>query len=221
MGKRAIVLGATGVVGRALVEILSQSPAIESVTAISRRKVVYQRANIINQVIDFDRLNASAEVFNGDVLFSCLGTTAKLAGSKAKQRLVDVDYQYQAAQLAFQRGVNHYLLVSSSGANAASRHDYLQMKGELEQKVAAIGFKRVSIFQPSLIIGQRHDVRVGEIIGSRLMPWLCQLPMLAKYRPITGEQVALSLTATGLSTAAPTQRLTYYRLDELHQLAKA
>ncbi|BFM17216.1 oxidoreductase [Maricurvus nonylphenolicus] len=192
-GKVAIVIGATGLVGNALVEQLAQAPHIGQVIAITRRPVDYGSDKICNQVVDFDQLEKTADVFKGDILFSCLGTTRKQAGSLEAQRIVDVDYQYRAAQLAAKQGVSHYLLVSSSGANVQSSSGYMKMKGELEQAIEKLGFPRVSILQPSLLLGTRDHLRVGEMIGSWLLPALCLLPGLRRYRPIRGEQVAATM----------------------------
>ncbi|EDQ00823.1 putative NADH dehydrogenase with NAD(P)-binding domain [Shewanella benthica KT99] len=78
-------------------------------------------------------------------------------------------------------------MVSSSGANPSSHSAYLKMKGELEAKVIELGFQRLSIIQPSLLLGKRQDVRLGEKLGSKLLPLICRLLGLSKYRPITGK----------------------------------
>ncbi|QDF66603.1 short chain dehydrogenase [Shewanella sp. SNU WT4] len=232
MGKIAIVLGATGAVGRELVQQLSQTDGIDKVVAITRSPVTYANDKIINEVIDFNHMESFASVFAGDIFCSCLGTTLKQAGTIFAQRQVDVDYQYRAATLARAQGVSQYLLVSASGANASSRNAYLKMKGELEQLVIALHFARTVVIQPSLLLGDRSDFRLGEVIGSRLLPWLCKLPALAKYRPITGRQVAqkmrhLVITAMDAKTITQTNTVTnneaasvsYHRLDKLFDLS--
>lgn len=207
VGKVAIVIGATGLVGKALVQQLSQAPHIRQVVAITRRPVDYDSDKVCNRVVDFDQLETAADAFTGDILFSCLGTTRKQAGSLEAQRKVDVDYQYNAAQLAAKQGVSHYLLVSSSGANAQSSSGYLKMKGELEQSIEALGFPRVSILQPSLLLGPRTQLRLGEKLGSWVLPVLCLLPGLRRYRPIRGEQVAATMVALSRSEVQGLERL--------------
>jgi len=226
MGQTAIVLGATGVVGRELVEQLSLAPQIDEVIAITRRPITLDNkksgsSKITNHVVNFDRLEEYASAFKADMLFSCLGTTLKLAGSIEKQRLVDVDYQYRAAKLALNNGLSHYLLVSSSGANPDSNSAYLKMKGELEVQITALNFPLTSIIQPSLLLGKRQDFRLGEKIASTLMPFLCKLPGLQQYRPITGKQVAGKMCRIAMSEAKSTdtnsvdRKVQYFRLDEL------
>lgn len=190
MNKTAIVIGATGLVGKELVIQLASAPFIEKVVAVARRPVNYGSAKISNQVVDFDNLDKYAEVFKADYLFSALGTTLKQAGSQEAQYKVDFEYQLKAAQLASVNDVPHYLLVSAAMANANSRNFYTRLKGELELKVKELPFKRVSIFQPGLLIGEREHERTGEKIAGAILPLVTLIPGLHKFRPIRGEQVA-------------------------------
>jgi uncharacterized protein YbjT (DUF2867 family) len=212
MEKIAIVIGATGVVGRALVDSLVNASHICKIISITRRASKHMSSKVVNHVVDFDNLTDYSELFKADLLFSCLGTTAKQAGTLAKQRKVDVDYQYEAALLAASNGVEHFLLVSSSGANEKSNNAYLSMKGELEHRVTLLPFKRISIFQPSLLLGQRDDFRLGEKIARWIMPLICLIPALKKFQPITGEQVAAKMVEVSQMAGKP---LVFYRLDEI------
>ena len=117
-----------------------------------------------------------------------------------------------AAQLAAANGVSHYLLVSSNGANAKSSNPYLKMKGELEEKILTLPFIRISIFQPSLLVGKRADFRLGEVFASRLLPVLCRLPGLRRFRPIRGEQVAAKMVQVSNQTGNARE---WFRLDEI------
>lgn len=212
MGKRIIVLGATGLVGRHVVERLASEEAVATVVAVTRRPVTYTSAKVMNEVVDFEHLEAHRDLFRGDALCSCLGTTRRQAGSVSAQRRVDYDYQYMAACLAAENGVEHYLLVSSGGASAQARAAYPRMKGELEDAVAALGFARMSIFRPSLIVGTREDFRLGESIARYLLPVLATIPPLKKYRAIRGDVVADKIVRAALS-AGPTRAL--YQFDEI------
>lgn len=212
VNRTAIVIGATGVVGDSLVTQLIGADHIDKIVTLTRRPVEYSSIKVTNHVVDFEHLDNYAALFNADILFSCLGTTLKQAGSIEAQRKVDLDYQFNAAQLAVNNGVSHYLLVSSSGAKAGSRSAYLNMKGELELKIKMLSFERISIFQPSLLLGKRDDFRIGEIIGSWVMPTLCLIPGLRGYRPISGEQVAKKMVAVSQQLGAAVQ---YYKLDEI------
>lgn len=212
MDSRAIVIGATGLVGRALTDQLAEADHIAQVITLTRRPAEHASARVDNHVVDFDRLENHGDLFKADLLFSCLGTTRKQAGSLAAQRQVDVDYQYLAAQLAAANGVGHYLLVSSSGADRDSNNPYLQMKGELEDRIRGLSFARISIFQPSLLLGSRTDFRPAEKLASWFLPSLCRLPGLRRFRPITGAEVAAKLVQVS-QKSGPGREL--FRLDEI------
>ncbi|WP_372762382.1 short chain dehydrogenase [Pseudoalteromonas sp.] len=212
MTKTAVLIGATGLIGHELLQKLLHSPDFSKVIALTRRQLTVRHAKLVNHVIEFDKLTNYGRLFKGDVLFSCLGTTRKQAGSLAAQRKVDFDYQFIAAQLAANNQLAHYCLVSSSGANAHSRSQYLKMKGQLEQQIKPLHFSRISIFQPSLLVGKRKQFRVAETIGSVLLPLVTRLPLLAAYKPITGERVAQKMLAVSLEQR---EALRYYVLDEL------
>ena len=120
----AIVIGATGLVGKALTDQLADTVHISKVVTLTRRSAEHASIKVHNHVVDFAHLESYAGLFKADMLFSCLGTTRKQAGSISAQRKVDLDYQYNSAQLAADQGVDHYLLVSSTGANASSKSPY-------------------------------------------------------------------------------------------------
>lgn len=212
MNKTAVVLGATGLVGRALVDQLADAGHIGKVVTLTRRSASHSSSKVFNQIVNFDHLEEWAPLFRADFLFSCLGTTLKQAGSIAARHTVDHDYQLKAAQLASDNDVRHYLLVSSSAADAQSNNSYLKMKGELEQRIKVLPFERISIFQPSLLKGERTDFRLGEKLGGWVLPLLGFIPWLRRFRPITGEQVAAKMVQVSLQSG---QALEWFRLDEI------
>ena len=212
MDNVALVVGATGLVGRALTDKLGRAGHIKAVVTLTRRPAPHVSSKVSNHIVDFDRLEDDAALFQAELLFSCLGTTRRQAGSIDARRKVDLDYQYRVARLAAEHGVRHYLLVSSSGANAESRNPYLQMKGELERKVQKLPFERISIFQPSLLLGKRPELRLAEKLGSLLLPILCILPGLRRYRPIRGEAVAAKMVQVSRQPGPPRE---WFRLDEI------
>ncbi|MCG8567195.1 MAG: NAD-dependent epimerase/dehydratase family protein, partial [Desulfobacterales bacterium] len=212
MKNKAIVIGATGLVGSSLVNQLAESKYFETIITITRRPVEHPSDKVVNEVVDFDQLEDHASLFKGDIFFSCLGTTLKRAGSIAAQRKVDFEYQLKAAQLAADNGVGHYLLVSSSGATPKSRSPYMKMKGELEEAVKSLEFKRISIFQPSVLLGQRNEFRLGEKLAGWVIPAICLIPGLKRFRPIQGAEVAAKMIRVSRQTGRP---LEVFRLDEV------
>jgi uncharacterized protein YbjT (DUF2867 family) len=198
--KTALVIGATGLIGRHLVDELIASASFTRIIALTRKPLLIDSAKFDNHVVDFEHLDNFSDLFAADalstyVLFSCMGTTKKQVGSIAAQRRVDLDYQYNAAHIAREQGISEYFLVSSSGANANSPSAYLKMKGQLEEKILALDFPRSVIFRPSLLLGKRTEPRFGEDVAAKIMPLLKYIPLLKTYRPITGQQVAAKMTA--------------------------
>lgn len=212
MIEKAVVIGSTGLVGKSLISLLINEQSVKQIVAITRRPLSINNEKLINHVIDFEQLAQHQALFQGDVLFSCLGTTRKKAGSIAAQRVIDFDYQLLAAQLAEKNKVKQLLLVSSSGANPNSNSPYLQMKGELEQKVKSLNFEFITILQPSLLLGKRNETRVGEQLGAVIMPLFTWLPGLTKYRAIPASQVASKMLHLAIK---PSQRVKVVRLNQL------
>jgi uncharacterized protein YbjT (DUF2867 family) len=210
--KIAIVIGATGLVGSHLLSYLVKAKHISRIVVITRRPMKFRHEKVNNHVIDFSDLANHGEFFRGDILFSCLGSTVKQAGSIAAQRKVDLEYQLTAARLAFEQGVSHYLLVSSSGADEKSLSPYLRMKGELEVAIQALAFKHISIIQPSLLLGERDQPRFAESLGSKVLPILCKFPRMRRYRPIHGAEVAQKMVMLSKGSTSTFERIS---LDEV------
>jgi len=191
-GKSAIVIGATGLVGRECVRQLAAHSAFERVTALARRALPSDlvAAKVKTELVDFDRLAARPEIFQATHLFCALGTTIKQAGSQDRFRQVDFGYPLRAAELALAAGVRHFLLVSSVDANPVSRSFYLRVKGELEAAIEGLGFRALTIVRPSLLLGDRNEFRLTEEIAKRLS-WAFP----RKYRPVHARDVTAALVA--------------------------
>lgn len=187
---RAIIIGATGAVGRDLLEQLLADKQYERVDAFVRSaKGLVQSAKLRMHVIDFEKPETWRQDVQGDVLFSCLGTTLKQAGGKKPQWRVDHDYQLEFARIAVENGVGEYALVSSVGANARSMNFYMRMKGTLEDEVKALPFRHVTIVQPPSLVRKNSD-RWAETISVRILQALNRIGLLRGVAPIPTEQVA-------------------------------
>lgn len=189
-GKIALVLGATGLVGRELVEQLLNDPHYSQVVALVRRPFDRQHPKLRQELLDFDQPDASK--IQGDDLFCALGTTLKQAGSKDAQYRIDCMYPAQIGLIARQNGVQQYLLVSALGANADSSNFYLRTKGDLEQKIRGLQFDNFVAARPSLLLGDRKESRLGETIGGALS-WVFKPLLPGKYRAVGAEKVANAL----------------------------
>lgn len=210
--KKAIVIGATGLVGLALVEQLEQTPEFEAITVVVRKESqLLNTYKKVTQLVIEDFLLLNDEDVNGHThAFSCLGTTLKMAGSKQAFYAVDYEINAHLADLVQDKHI-HLLLVSVLGANANSPIFYNKVKGQLEDYIESLELEKLSIFRPSLLIGKRSDVRFIEDLGQSLFKLIenkFQKPF--KYKPVTAEQLAHTMVV-----AALTQIEAFKRYDNL------
>lgn len=190
--KKAIVIGATGLVGKALINQLQQNPNCEKITAIVRRESAdFKNLDKVEQFVieDFLLLN-DQDVSGYSHAFSCLGSTIKKAGSKEAFYNIDFEMNAHFADL-FEMTETHFVLVSAMGANAGSPIFYNQVKGELEQYIQKLNLYRVSIIRPSLLLGERQEQRTLEDVAQKIYKKVSHLvPNSFKYKPVTADQVA-------------------------------
>ncbi|WP_427873426.1 NAD(P)H-binding protein [Flavobacterium sp. MMS24-S5] len=145
---KALVIGATGATGKELVNLLLESNDYSEVSIFVRRATGKSHSKLTEHVVDFSDVNSFRELITGDVLFSCIGTTLKDAGSKEKQWKIDYDIPAEFASAAKQNNVNSLVLVSSYGASAKSNVYYSMMKGKLEDYLQELHFSQYIIFRP-------------------------------------------------------------------------
>lgn len=182
MGLVANVIGASGLVGKELVEQLINHHEFEKVRIFVRRNTGVLNAKLEEHIIDFEKPETWKSYLQGDILFSTLGTTIKSAKTKEKQYRVDFTYQFQFAKAAAENEVPCYILVSSMGADSRSKVFYSRIKGELEDAVALLKFRRLLIFRPSILDGNRKEKRQGEKIGLVISRFITYF-IFKSYRP--------------------------------------
>lgn len=181
-----------------------------------RKKTGASHPKLEEHLIDFDAPASWSPLVKGDVAFSSLGTTLKQAGSQAAQKKVDCDYPLAFARAAAGNGVPAFVLVSSAGANPASRIFYSRIKGELDRDVQQLGFQRVRIMRPSLLAGDRKTPRTGEKVGSLLLGAANAVGMARRYREIDAGVVARAMINAALD---PSQGARIFTLDEVFAAA--
>ena len=147
--------------------------------------------------MDFRQPETWQDKVRGDVLFSCLGTTIKAAGSQEAMWAIDHDLQLAFAQAAQRNGVSRYVLVSAQMADANARAFYLRMKGVLEQAVAALGFAHTAILRPPLLLRPNSN-RAGEIWAAKALAVFNALGLLRAYQPLRVEDLAAAMIAASL-----------------------
>jgi len=196
-----MLVGATGLVGQQVLRLaLEQAQAGGGVTRVvaPTRRPLPPHPRLINPVVDFEALPEAADWWAVDAVICALGTTIKLAGSRAAFYRVDHDLPLQVARLALRRGARAYALNSALGASVDSRVFYSRTKGELEHDLRALGYASLTLVRPGLIGGQRAEPRPAEQLGVRLSQWLAPL-LPARYRVVPAERIAHHLLVAALA----------------------
>jgi uncharacterized protein YbjT (DUF2867 family) len=189
MKKTALLAGATGLVGSALLPLLLASERYAKVIVVGRRPITTEHPKLTQVVTELSKLEDERLRLIADDVYCCLGTTMRQAGSK------DFLYVVKLAAITAANFAAQFLVVSALGADAESRFYYNKVKGEMEAAVQQTPFRAIHIFRPSLLLGQRPAPRLGERIGG----WLLTLarPLLRgrwhKYRPVAAATVARAM----------------------------
>ena len=188
----AVVIGATGLVGKHLLEELAADEDYSSIKALVRKPINGLGPKVQTHVIDFENVQDLQDHILGDVLFICLGTTIKKAGSKEVFYKVDHDYVVNSSKAAVNNGVRSVAVVSATGSNASSFVFYNKVKGQMENDLKELGIEHLTIVKPSLILGDRDEMRLGESVGIILNTWL--KPVLpARFRGSHAQLIARAL----------------------------
>ena len=198
--KNVAIIGATGLIGHQLLSLLLKDTHFADIYVVTRRSLKFDDERVKNIVIDFsDDLSFKNALSACDVVFCSVGTTQKqVKGDKVAYRKIDVDIPEKAAQYCEENGGTTFLLVSSVGADSKSGNFYLALKGEVEDYVVKRNIPSITIFRPSLLLGNRKEFRIGEIISTLFMkPLAFLVPSI--YKPIEAAQVAKSMYQAAIS----------------------
>lgn len=203
---KVIIAGATGAVGKQIVyECLSQPP-IEHVYALVRTPFpLIQDAQLEQVIIDWNHPESWPEFREVDIAFCALGTTIQKAKTKEAFKQVDYHIALSFAKMARKIGVKTMVLVSAMGANSKSAIFYSRVKGELEEAMGALGFEKLIIAQPGLIITPRKERRVGEQVAQMIAPIIDTLLLgpLARYHSVSAGLLGKALVRMSLDQETP------------------
>jgi uncharacterized protein YbjT (DUF2867 family) len=195
-GKTATLIGATGLIGSHLLQMLLDDPYFETVKILIRRPLELTHPKLEKKLVDFGNSDSMlVAIDNSDVVFCAVGTTQKkVKGNKEAYRKVDYEIPVRAARFSKMTGCETFVLVSSVGANSKSGNFYLKLKGEVEDVVKATGLNSVHIMRPSMLLGERKEFRSGEKIGKGIMTAFSFL-IPSKYKPVHAKKVAKAMLA--------------------------
>ena len=187
MKNTAVIIGATGAVGREIVNEILSGEYYNRVYILGRSSIskLPDDSRLEKIIIDFDNIDFDMDILENADVFASLGTTIKTEGSKENQRKIDVDYTVNFAKLC-EGKVRSFNVVSAIGANSKSKNFYNSLKGELEDKLKEMNLRTLRIFQPSLLISKRDDNRFLEEIFMKVAP-IFQFVLkgkIKKYSPI-------------------------------------
>ncbi len=207
----ALVAGGSGFVGAHLLRLLTLQPDFGRVLAVTRRPLSFDHPRLANRIVRFETLAQSLAGIRADVAFCCLGTTLRAAGSREAFRQVDHDYVLAFARAAHHAGASRLVLVSSVGADPASKNFYLRVKGETEEGVNTVGFPALDILQPGLLLGIRSELRPLELAASVVMPILNLLLVGPgeRYRAIPARAVAAAMVGAARTGRKGVHRYTH------------
>ena len=202
--KTATVIGATGLIGSHLVRLLQEENSIETIRVLVRRPVQFSQSKVEVKLVDFsDPESFKLAIDGSDAVFCAVGTTqSKVKGNKEAYRKVDHDIPVNAARFCAETGCRQFLLVSSVGASSRSNNFYLKLKGEVEDAVRQQKIPTISIFRPSLLLGDRKENRPGEKISQLVMPAFSFLLVgnWSKYKAIQAKELAAGMVKASKQT---------------------
>ena len=187
MDNVAVIIGATGAVGREILEEVLEKDFYKKVYALGRSSITKLTDNekLGKIVVDFENLEFDINILNNADVFAALGTTIKIAKTKENQRKIDLGYTINFAKICEGR-VRSFNVVSAIGANSRSKSFYTSLKGELEERLQELNLGILRIYRPSLLIAKRADTRMMEVFFIKISPMLKPIlrGKLKKYSPI-------------------------------------
>lgn len=220
--KKVLVIGASGLTGKALVNLLMREHADSEIHLLLRTKMSLEAKNLYQHIVDFNNIEIFDYLFQCNIVFCCLGTTLKKAKTKENFKAVDVDLVVKCAQLSCAANVEKLIVISALGANSNAWNFYNQCKGNMQHQVVAActNSDTQAVFcQPSLLLGERKEHRSAERFSAALSNKFHFIwhGFMKKYQPIAASQLAKAMLK--LAVTPNIQSVIYVNNKELHRLS--
>ena len=159
--KTALIFGSTGLIGSNLLELILKNKNYKKIKLFARSNLKINDPRIETILNDFKDLDNIKNDIVGDDCFFCIGTTRKETPDKKEYRRVEYDIPINVAQIAKYNSVSTFIYISSIGASASVSNNYLRNKGEVEDVLCKLNFKKLGIIRPSLLLGYRKNFRLA------------------------------------------------------------
>jgi len=192
MNRKAVLIGATGLVGTHLLNYLLQSYLYSEITIYTRKSTGLKNPKLSEIVGDLLDDKLFGDKIEADDIFCCIGTTQSKTPDLATYKNIDLGIPVRVAQLGVKGGMNKFLVISAVGANDKSRMFYPRVKGQMEKALLKMNIPQLHIFRPSLILGKRDEFRLGERLGIFFYKVFGFL-VPAKYKGIEANTIALAM----------------------------
>ncbi|KPM47449.1 oxidoreductase [Jiulongibacter sediminis] len=183
----ALIVGASGLVGRQLLHLLLVDDFYQSVTSVGRKQLDINHPKLKQEIVDFN--NPDLSKIYADHIFCTLGTTIKKAGSQENFKKVDYQYPFETAKAGLNNGSELFAIVTAMGSDPKSMFFYNRVKGEVELSLKELNYDHLGIFRPSMLLGDRQESRLGEQIGQWVMKAIGFL-IPANFKAIEAKKVA-------------------------------
>ena len=215
--KTALVFGSSGLIGNQLVDLMIKDNNYNKIKLFVRSEPKTDSSKLEIIKTDFNNLENHKDSIKGDDCFFCIGTTRKNTPDKDKYIEVEYNLPLEIARIAKLNFINNFIYISSLGANSNASSLYLKNKGQAEQELIKLNFSNLSIFRPSILLGNRKENRVGEKIGIFVMKTLSPLMLgnMKKYKPIKVESVAKAM----IKVAEKDYQQTIFESDKLIEIS--
>jgi len=193
--RSALVAGANGLTGRALLRLMLRHGDYHRVQALTRRPLPVEHPRLANRILNYEELAARLAGTRCDEAFCCLGAQGGPRAAAAELRHVDLDLTLAFARAAHAAGVSRLVVISAAGAARDARSDFLRIKGELEAALRTMRFDSLDILQPGVVVGERPDDGALDLLRQLTAP-LVNVAMVGKLedrRWISGDDLAAAM----------------------------